>query len=70
MLGYVLAYFAYHIGGHRRAILWGRRLAPPEPVTLQFFVDHYFATPMATITLTVELLAAILLGVLYVADQD
>jgi hypothetical protein len=70
MLGYVLAYFAYHLAGHRRAILWGRRLAPPEPVTLQFFVDHYFATPMATITLTVELLAAILLGVLYVADQD
>lgn len=70
MLGYVLAYFAYHLGGHRRAILFGRRMAPPEPVTLQFFLDHYFATTLATITLTVELLAALLLAVLYISTDE
>jgi hypothetical protein len=39
-------------------------------VTLEFVVAHYLAGPLETFTLTIELLAAILLAVLYVEAEE
>jgi len=68
MLGYVFGYFFWHLSGHRPLFLFGP--ATSHPLTLQFLVDHYLAGSFETISLTVELLAAVLLGVLYVFDQE
>ena len=70
MLAFVFTYFAYHLGGHRTLIFFGQSLAPAEGLSIGFFVDHYFATMLSTVTLTVELAAAALLGVLYVDADD
>ena len=70
MLGFVLAYFGYHLNGHRQFVLFGQQLAPAETVDLDFFVAHYFASALSTVTLTVELLAAALLAVLYVTTEE
>lgn len=67
MLGYVVGYFAWHLGGHRSLLLFGPSTA--HEITLDFLVDHYFAGPMETVSLTVETVAAVLLAVLYL-DAD
>lgn len=67
MVGYVVAYFGWHIGGHRPLFLVGPSTG--HELTLSVLVDHYFAGPMETISLTVELVAAGLLAIL-AADAD
>lgn len=67
MLAYVLAYFLWHLGGHRALLLVGP--STTHELTLGFVLDHYFAGPRETISLTIELVAALILGVLYV-DAD
>lgn len=68
MLGYVAAYFLWHLGGHRPLFVLGP--ATTHQLTLEFVVAHYFAGPLETFTLTVELLAAVLLSVLYVGTEE
>jgi len=68
MLGYVFGYFFWHLSGHRPLFLFGP--ATSHPLTFQFLIDHYLAGSFETISLTVDLLAAALLGVLYVLDQE
>lgn len=67
MLAYVVAYFGWHLGGHRALLVVGP--ASPHEITLQFVIDHYFAGLLETLSLTLELIAAVLLAVLYV-DAD
>jgi hypothetical protein len=68
MLGYIAAYFLWHLGGHRPLFILGP--ATHHDVTLEFIVAHYLAGPLETFTLTIELLAAILLAVLYVETEE
>lgn len=68
MLGYVLAYFAWHLGGHRPLFLFGPSTG--HALTLDILVGHYFAGPMETVALTVELVGAALLAVLAVDADD
>lgn len=70
MLAFVFTYFVHHLAGHRTFIFFGQSLAPHGQLSVAFFVEHYFATTVSTITLTVELAAAALLGVLYVDSED
>lgn len=67
MLGYVAGYFVWHLTGHRPLLLFGP--STTHELTLQFVVDHFFAGTMETLSLTVEAVAAVLLGVLYVFDE-
>lgn len=68
MLGYVAAYFGWHLSGHRPLFLLGP--ATQHDVTVEFVVAHYAAGPVETFTLTVEVLAAILLSILYVTSEE
>jgi hypothetical protein len=67
MLVYVAAYFLWHLGGHRPLFILGP--ATHHNVTLEFVVAHYLAGSLETFTLTVELLAAVLLSILYVGTE-
>lgn len=68
MVGYVLAYFGWHLGGHRQFLLFGPGTS--HELTVGFVIDHYFAGAMETVSLTVELVAAVLCSVLYVEGGD
>lgn len=68
MLGYVAAYFLWHLGGHRPLLILGP--ATSHNLTVEFIVAHYLAGPLETVTLTIEVLAAILLSVLYVETEN
>lgn len=68
MLGYVAAYFFWHLGGHRPLLILGP--ATHHDVTLAFILAHYLAGPLETFTLTIELLAAILLTIMYVETEE
>ena len=67
MLGFVSAYFFWHLGGHRPLFILGP--STHHDLTLSFIVAHYFAGPLETFTLSIELLAAILLSVLYLETE-
>lgn len=68
MLAYVGAYFLWHLAGHRPLFVFGP--ATTHDVTAELFVAHYLAGPLETFTLSVELLAAVLLSVLYVDAEE
>lgn len=68
MLAYIAAYFLWHLGGHRSLFILGP--ATHHEITLGFIVAHYFAGPLETFTLTIELLAAVLLSILYVKTEE
>jgi hypothetical protein len=69
MLSFVAAYFLYHLTALEGYLLRGAE-AHTHDLTVQILLDHYFATSFTTIALTLELLAAALLAVLYVFDQE
>ncbi len=64
---YVGGYFLWHLTGHRPLLLFGP--STTHELTLQFVVDHFFAGTMETLSLSVEAIAALLLGILYVFDE-
>lgn len=67
MFTYILGYFVWHLSGHRPLLLFGP--STTHQLTLSFVIDHYFAGLFETLSLTVEAVAAVLLGVLYVFDE-
>ncbi len=68
MLGFVFTYFVFHLTTLEDYLIRGAQGHSHE-LTRQVLIDHYFAGPFETITLTIELLAAALLAVLYVFDD-
>lgn len=71
MVGYVLAYFGWHLGGHRLLLLAGPGPGGPESISVGWFLDHLFAGPVEFASILVETLAAVGLAVLYrTADGD
>ena len=69
MLGYVLAYFGWHLGGHRVLLVVGPAGGTPESLSLQWFLDHLFAGPVEFVSILVETLAAGGLAVLYASED-
>ena len=67
MLGYVLAYFGWHIGGHRLLLVVGPSPGTTEVLSVQWFLDHLFAGPVEFVSILVETLGAVGLTLLYVA---
>ncbi|MFB6309791.1 MAG: hypothetical protein ABEH64_01280 [Salinirussus sp.] len=67
MLTYILGYFLWHLTGHRPLLLFGPSTS--HPLTLSFVIDHYFAGLFETLSLTVEFVAALLLGFLYLFEE-
>lgn len=70
MAGYVLAYFGWHLGGHRLGLVTGPSAGGPETVGLQWFLDHLLAGPVEFIAVAVEVLAVVLLAVLLLASDE
>jgi hypothetical protein len=70
MLGYVLAYFGWHLGGHRLLLVVGRGAGAPETLSVQWFLDHLFAGPVEFVSIVVETLGAAGLAVLFVTSED
>lgn len=70
MLGYVLAYFGWHLGGHRLLLVVGPAAGNAEAITLQWFLDHLFAGAVEFVSVLVETLAAIGLAVLFVTADE
>ena len=68
MLGFVGAYFLWHLAGHRPLFLVGPGTG--HEVTVDSMLRHYFAGPLETVTLTVEVLAASMLLVLSLETED
>lgn len=60
MVGYVVAYFGWHLGGHRLLLVAGPA-AGGESLTLQWFLDHLLAGPMETFAVVAASLAAAVL---------
>ena len=72
MLTYAVGYFAWHIGGHPVLLIPGTAGVGTENLGIQWFLDHLFAGPAEFFSVAVEVLAAVLLGILYVTapNQD
>lgn len=70
MAGYVLAYFGWHLGGHRLGLVVGPAAGGSETITVQWFLDHLLAGPVEFISIAVEGLAVVLLAVLLLADYE
>lgn len=69
MLGYVFGYFGWHLGGHRLLLVVGRSAGGAEAITVQWFLDHLLAGPLEFGSIVVEVVAAVLLAVLLLADR-
>jgi hypothetical protein len=69
LLGYVLAYFGWHLGGHRLLLVAGPGPGTTEAISLQWFLDHLLAGPVEFVSIVVETLGAIGLAVLFVGDS-
>lgn len=68
MLGYVVGYFGWHLGGHRPLLVAGPAPPATEAVSLQWFLDHLLAGPVETLAVVAEVLAAAVLLALLVSD--
>jgi len=68
MVGFVGAYFLWDLAGHRPLFVVGPGTG--QEVSVGSMIGHYLAGPLETVTLTVELLAAVLLSVLYVDSRE
>ena len=67
MLAYAVGYFGWHLAGHRPLLVVGPAAAA-ETVSLGWFLDHLFAGPLETVAVLAEVLAAVLLLALLLAD--
>jgi len=70
MLGYVVAYFGWHLGGHRLFLVAGPAAGNAETITVQWFLDHLFAGAVEFVSILVETVAAVALAVLYVTAGE
>lgn len=63
MIGYIVGYFGWHLGGHRPLFLVGPGTHHQGPF-LQSLVDHTFAGPVETLSLAAEGSLVVLLAYL------
>jgi len=69
MLGYVVGYFGWHLGGHRLLLIVGASTGS-ESISVGWFLDHLFAGPVEFLAIVTETLAALGLAVLFVTGDD
>lgn len=70
MVGYIVGYFGWHLGGHRLLLIAGPAAGGTESITVEWFLDHLFAGPVEFGSIVVETLAAVLLAVLWVTAEE
>ncbi|USZ69892.1 hypothetical protein NGM10_15925 (plasmid) [Halorussus salilacus] len=68
MAVYVLGYFGWHTSGHRPRLFFGRGSSHEGPLG-QFLLDHLFAGPVEFVSLTSEVLLAVILVYLLIRDS-
>ena len=67
MVSYVVAYFGWHLGGHRLLLVVGPAAGGESP-SLGWFLDHLFAGPVETFAVLAASLAAVVLLALVAAE--
>lgn len=68
MVGYIVAYFGWHLAGHRPLFFAGPGTHHEGPL-LQYLVDHAFAGLVETVSLAAEGLLALILAYLFVTEE-
>lgn len=68
MATYVVGYFGWHWGGHRRLLLFGEGTHHHGPL-VPFLVEHLFAGPIEFLAIASEVALAILLAYLLIRDS-
>jgi hypothetical protein len=68
MAGYVVGYFGWHASGHRPLLFFGEGHLHTGPL-VPFLLDHLFAGPVEFIAIVSEVLLAVLLAYLLVAES-
>lgn len=68
MVVYVVGYFGWHLGGHRRLIVFGPS-TPHEVSLLPFLIDHLFAGAVEFVAIVSEVSLFVVLAYLVVVDR-
>mgnify|MGYP006285828323 CR=1 FL=1 len=69
MVVYIVGYFGWHVGGHRRLILFGPSTHHDVPL-LPFLVDHLFAGVIEFVAIVTEVALFVVLGYLIYAELN
>ena len=69
MVVYVVGYFWWHVGGHRRLILVGPSTHHDVPL-IPFLIDHLFAGVIEFVAIVTEVALFVVLGYLMYATLD
>lgn len=69
MVIYVFGYFGWHLGGHRRLILFGPS-TQHDVSLLPFLIDHLFAGAVEFVAIVTEVALFVVLAYLLVEDQS
>jgi len=70
MVGYIVGYFGWHLGGHRIFLVVGEGVGT-ETISVAWFLDHLFAGPAEFVAILLEVLAIAGLAALYLtADAN
>ncbi|RBI62082.1 hypothetical protein DMJ13_09310 [halophilic archaeon] len=68
MVGYVVGYFGWHLGGHRPLLVVGSGMDHRGPL-VPFLLDHLFAGPVEFLAIASEVALAVVLSYLLVAES-
>ena len=69
MVVYIVGYFGWHVGGHRRLILFGPSTHHDVPL-LPFLIDHLFAGVIEFVAIVTEVALFVVLGYLIYAELN
>ena len=69
MVVYIAGYFGWHVGGHRRLILFGPSTHHDVPL-LPFLIDHLFAGVIEFVAIVTEVTLFVVLGYLIYAELN
>lgn len=69
MAVYVVGYFGWHVGGHRRLILFGPT-THHDVSLIPFLIDHLFAGAIEFVAVVTEVALFLVLGYLLLVGQD
>lgn len=67
MAGYTIAYFGWHVSGHKPFLIFGRG-AGNESISVTWFLDHLLAGPVEFTAILAQVCGVVLLAVLFVRD--
>jgi hypothetical protein len=68
MVGYVVGYFGWHLGGHRTFLLFGENTGHHHEPLSTVLLDHLFAGPVEFLAIASEVALAVVLAYLLVRE--